>query len=247
MMALLLGLLGLALLWPVPRFLARSATALRYPAAALALWQLVGLASGVTAVAGLASLGSTQDGPLWMVPAVAAAGYLLAVTGVVTVRTLRRRWRHRDLLDLVGDPLPEVAGGLVLASPAPMAYCLPGWRPRLVVTSGALATLPGPALSAVLAHERAHLRQRHDLLILPFVAWHAALPFLPGAGTARASVALLIEVLADDAARAAVGPAPLAHALRSVSVAQAGSGAAGSADILTGLTVRQARLDGSLH
>jgi hypothetical protein len=56
---------------------------------------------------------------------------------------------------------------------------------------------------------------------LPFAAWQAALPFLPAARTARVAVALLVEALADDGARARVGAAALADALRTVTLAQA--------------------------
>jgi hypothetical protein len=58
-------------------------------------------------------------------------------------------------------------------------------------------------------------------VLLPFAAWHAALPFLPATRTARAAVALLVEALADDTARARVGDAPLADALHTVALAQA--------------------------
>ena len=137
----------------------------------------------------------------------------------VTIRTLAQRRRHRRLLDLVGTPLPALPGGLLLDSTTAMAYCLPGLRPRMVVTSAAVADLTPQAFAAVVVHERAHLNQRHDLVVLPFVAWQAALPFLPGARTARAAVALLVEALADDAARTQVGSQPLGEALRAVSMA----------------------------
>ena len=100
-----------------------------------------------------------------------------------------------------------------------MAYCLPGLRPRMVLTSATLADLSPAALAAVVAHESAHLTQRHDLVVLPFVAWQTALPFLPSSRTARAVVALLVEALADDAARALVGPQPLSEALHAVAMA----------------------------
>jgi Zn-dependent protease with chaperone function len=108
-----------------------------------------------------------------------------------------------------------------------------------VLTSAVLALEPA-ALSAVLAHERSHLAQRHDLVTLPFAAWQAALPFLPAARTARVAVALLVEALADDAARARVGAGPLAAALRTVALAQApcDAGGPGALDV----PIRLARL-----
>ena len=53
-----------------------------------------------------------------------------------TLRTLRVRARHRDLLDLLGTPWPAAPGARVLDHPVPVAYCLPGLRSRLVVSGG---------------------------------------------------------------------------------------------------------------
>jgi Zn-dependent protease with chaperone function len=218
-----LFLTALALAGPVPHRLARSRTALRHPVPALLAWQAIGACTGLAAIGAALAVG-TGDGTSALVGLVVAAllaGYLLAVSAWVTVRTLARRRSHRDLLDLVGTPLPALPGGRLLVSGTPVAYCLPGRRPRLVLTSAVLARLQPAALDAVVAHERAHLSQHHHLVLLPFAAWHAALPFLPAARTARAAVGLLVEALADDTARARVGDAPLADALHTVALAQA--------------------------
>jgi hypothetical protein len=95
-----------------------------------------------------------DDGPLWTrwasgVLATILAGYLLAVAAPVSWATLRRRRRHRELLGLVGQPLPELPGGRLLDSATAMAYGLPGLRPRMVVTSAALTNLSAPALALV--------------------------------------------------------------------------------------------------
>src|SRR3712207_7752894 len=47
---------------------------------------------------------------------------------------------------------------------------------------------------------RSHLREHHHLLLLPFVAWEAALPVLPAAARAHAAVRELVEMRADDVA-----------------------------------------------
>jgi Zn-dependent protease with chaperone function len=109
-----------------------------------------------------------------------------------------------------------MAGARVLAHPLPVAYCLPGLRSRLVVSEGTLAALAPDELEAVLAHERAHLRERHDLVVLPFVAWGATAPWVPGMACAQAAVAALVEMRADDVARDRTGEAALAGALRQV-------------------------------
>ena len=126
----------------------------------------------------------------------------------VTVRTLRTRRRHRDLLDLLATPWPAVPGAHVLDHPVPVAYCLPGLRSRLVLSAGVLDALEPAAVAAVLAHERAHLRERHDLVVLPFVAWGATAPFVRGMVCAQLAVAALVEMRADDVADRGYHPHP---------------------------------------
>src|SRR5262249_2109148 len=79
-----------------------------------------------------------------------------------------------------------------------------------------LAALPPDELAAVLAHERAHAKGRHELVIQPFVAWQSALPFLAPAHRATAAVAELVEMLADDAAAEATSRLTVARALARV-------------------------------
>ena len=69
---------------------------------------------------------------------------------------------------------------------------------------------------AVLAHERAHLRERHDLVVLPFVAWGATAPFVRGMVCAQFAVATLVEMRADDVAVRQASPARLSEALRAM-------------------------------
>jgi len=90
----------------------------------------------------------------------------------------------------------------VVDYPSAAAYCLPGLRSRsrIVVSVGALELLGRGELAAVLAHERAHLRERHDLVLLPFTALRRAFPRSATCTGAHRSVALLVEMLADDRA-----------------------------------------------
>jgi Zn-dependent protease with chaperone function len=238
--ALLLLVFGVLLAEPVSRALAGARWPARDPVGALLVWQAVGLAGGLSLVgAGIvyglaalgpslpAALGALAAGPtavLWLgldhalalLAGLALAGWLLAVLAVTTSRTLRARRRHRDLLDVLATPWPAVPGARVLDHPVPVAYCLPGRRSRLVLSAGALDTLDPVQVDAVLAHERAHLRERHDLVVLPFVAWGATAPFVRGMVCAQVAVAALIEMRADDVAAARVAPAELAGALRAV-------------------------------
>ena len=98
---------------------------------------------------------------------------LIASAGAV----LRDRRRHRALLSLLAHGDPKVPGALVVDYPAAAAYCVPGLRSRIVISAGALDLLDQAELAAVLAHERAHLRERHDLVLLPFTALARAFPW----------------------------------------------------------------------
>lgn len=162
--------------------------------------------------------------PLWTAYVVVGlltllVGARLGFTAVrVAVRTRRRRARHRALVDLLDEASTPALHGRsadlrVLAAAQPLAYCLPGVRARVVVSEGALAALQPEELRAVLAHERAHLGARHDLVLEAFVVLLEAFPRGVRSRSALDAVRLLVELLADDVARGAAGPAPLARAL----------------------------------
>lgn len=148
---------------------------------------------------------------------------LLIAVLLVAVGTRRRRAHHRMVVDLLGDHLTEdhlrddhggdTHGVRVLHVREPLAYCLPGMRSRVVLSEGTLTALTHPELAAILRHERAHLRARHDLVLESFVAVHAAFPRFVRSASALNAVRLLVELLADDAAVRATGPTPLARAL----------------------------------
>ncbi len=107
----------------------------------------------------------------------------------------------------------------------PLAYCLPGVRSRVVLSEGTLSALTDTELVAILSHERAHLRARHDLVLEAFVAVHTAFPRFVRSGSALNAVRLLVELLADDAAVRTAGPAPLARALVACASARTPTGA----------------------
>jgi Zn-dependent protease with chaperone function len=241
--ALGLLVLGVALAEPLSRMLARAHWPARDPVGGLLVWQAVGLSGGLAllgagVVYGVAPLGSSLTAALPVIVRELVAGRLPAGLGIlhilalllalalalrlvgvlvaVSFRTMRVRARHRDLVDLLGTPWPAVPGAHVLDHPVPVAYCLPGLRSRLVLSAGVLDALDVDGVRAVLAHERAHLRERHDLVVLPFVAWGATAPFVRGMVCAQIAVAALIEMRADDVAACRVAPSQLTGALRSM-------------------------------
>jgi Zn-dependent protease with chaperone function len=140
-------------------------------------------------------------------------------TGASLRHAAKARRRQRDLLALVGRADPAAPGALVLDHPSATAYCVPGLRPRVVISAGALSLLPRDELAAVLSHEEAHAKERHDLVLLPFTALVRALPGVSWVVRAVAAVALLVEMRADDRARRLHNDRLLAAALARIATA----------------------------
>ena len=250
-----------ALAHVVPHRLARADWPRRSPAAGLLLWQAVGTTAGLLAVqavvtVALAPAGATHasavqavvDGQAptrwWsLLAAVAAAVLVLRLVSVFTVsavRTLRARHRNRVLVDLVATRNPLLPGTRVVDHDLPLAYCLPGLRPRVVLSRGVLDLLREDEVRAVLAHEDAHVVQRHDLVVLPFAAFGATFPRLRPVRTASDQVALLVEMLADDRATRLHPPQVLARGLYKVGAASVPSGGLGAT--ADGVLLRAQRL-----
>lgn len=221
--AALLTLLAATLAVPVPVALARAAWPTRAPARALLLWQGIALAGGFSMIGALVALGlallpfSEIGGGIVFGSAAVLAAYLLGHLAVTVAVVVRSRRRHRALLALLTSPHPTRSSTLVLEDSAPLAYCVPrGWNSLTVLSRGLLDRLGPDELSAVVAHERAHLEQRHDILLIAFRAWRSALPWFPIAARAAEEVDVLVELLADDSARRVVSDTTLARAIASV-------------------------------
>ncbi|MCO5992223.1 M56 family metallopeptidase [Actinoallomurus rhizosphaericola] len=130
----------------------------------------------------------------------------------------RERGRRLDALTLLGRADARL-GVTVVDHATATVYCVPGRRSRIVVTSGALAALDDAQLSAVLAHERAHLRQRHHLALTASRALVRAFGPLPPFTAAQAQIAYLVELAADDAAARRTGRLTVAESLLTLSEA----------------------------
>ncbi|WP_405181358.1 M56 family metallopeptidase [Nocardia sp. NBC_01377] len=246
---------GLALLLagPAPALLSRAKWPYRTPRAALVLWQAIALAAVLSAFgSGLAIAAELlvpgPDGrpttsptreidalglPLWLAYVFVFALTLLVGARLifsvvrVGVHTRRRRAHHRMLVDLLDQsgPYRRAADIRVLAATEPIAYCLPGLRQRVVLSEGTLTNLDDAEVTAIVSHERSHLRARHDLVLEAFTAVHEAFPVVVRSRAALGSVKLLIELLADDSAVKVTGPAPLARALVACAKSTAPQGA----------------------
>jgi Zn-dependent protease with chaperone function len=243
--SILLAAFALALAWPVPVILARSRWQWRAPATALVLWQAIALAGGVSMIGSLVAFGLVPFGD--DVPSSLAglgraittgtpvsgsdvihlaslcAGVLLGVhlvlnLALTVIISERQRRRHRHLVQLLSSPVPDRPNTRLLDHSVPVAYCLPGTAHSVTVFSAGLVDLLAPSeLAAVIEHEKAHLLQRHYIVLMAFGAWRSSLPWFPIATRAHREVGLLVEMLADDFARRAVDDRALATAIALVS------------------------------
>lgn len=150
----------------------------------------------------------------------------LAVLAVVTARFLRTLVRglraqrnayraHMNLLRITSGDSGATAPVLWLDHHLPFAYSVSG-RPGLVVASTAVRTMPAPQASAVLCHERAHLRGGHHLLVLATQALAVAAPFVPLFRAAPAAIRVLAELDADNSAVRSCGHRAVHAALLTV-------------------------------
>ncbi|MEB0305692.1 M56 family metallopeptidase [Cryobacterium sp. 10I1] len=264
--AIILTVYAIALSLAVPRLLLRANWVDRAPRLAIASWQaltvavvgslaLAGLSFAIP-IAGLGGQGIIDDlqacamalQQQYSTPAGAAVGIggALLAGAVITrcfwglastgARMSRERNAHRRVLDMVGRPDFD-RDIVILDSTEAAVYCMPGIHRRTVVTTAALHALTDEELIAVLAHERAHLTERHDLALAFSVALSHAFHGLPPFRLAARETARLVELRADDVAaarthRLTVAAALLAvvavppHAVPTVALGATGTGAA---------------------
>lgn len=246
-------LAGLAILlaWPIPVMLSRARWSTRSPFAAMVLWQSIALAGGLSMIGallfwGLNPMGNTLFSSLisgvklvlgdpnvnspgtvhiFALSTAALLGFHLVLTLIRAAwRITRQRAKHRHILSLLSEQSPTDPTTLVLDHDTPVAYCLPSFGGSVTVLSrGLVKQLSDDELRAVMAHERAHLDQRHDLLLLAFTSWNDALPWLPTSKLSLAAVQELVEMLADDAALREVEPKTLLRALLTVATGALGT------------------------
>lgn len=244
-----LALAALMLVLVSPSLLSLGTWRVHRPRLALVLWFSAFAAGCACAVASvcaaalsavLAEGGSAYAGVLMTLCAWLGLGVLGAVLGLVSVsaepvvRTQRGTARAISAI----AAMRESRDGFTLVrfvADEPVACAVPGAPPEILISTGLEARLSDPQLRAVLAHERAHLRQHHTLAVRIAKINALCLPRFLGAGRRlRQETRLLIELAADDAAAREVGPAHLANALTRV----------GEATGNTGMLLRARRLEG---
>ncbi|MEU0630439.1 M56 family metallopeptidase [Streptomyces sp. NPDC005989] len=234
-----------------PGVLLRSSWPHRAPALAAVVWQALAVSFSVAATltayalalptehlhAGLvgllhlcgleASAGRPDPGTVHRLATALPAALALALVASFcrhVVRACRARARHRQAVDLVGRHSARLRA-TVLPYDVPAAYCLPGRRPRIVISDAAVHRLTPEQLDAVLRHEQAHIAGRHHLALAAAEAFHSVFRRLPLARHVREQTALLLEMAADDRALRSHSHEVLVTAMYEMAAAQTPQGA----------------------
>jgi BlaR1 peptidase M56 len=155
-------------------------------------------------------------------------GIVTAIALFAIARELRagRRLAH-GLAQLQPEPHE---GLLVIDDDRPEAFCAGLFRPRVYITTGALAKLDEEGLNAVLEHERHHARRRDPLRLAAARVIARSLFFLPGVRELRRGQQMLAEVSADESALAATSGDRSALARAMLSFGDAPDGASSGVD-----------------
>ncbi|MCC9309345.1 M56 family metallopeptidase [Kitasatospora sp. RB6PN24] len=229
----------LPLLFPLPAALLARPVGERLPPRP-ATWLLT-VGALVLAAAGTAALGMLAVTGLIRIPLLARLSHhhwsvlaaqhhdpaslstaLLAGTlaAAVTLLAGRMLWlRARTLAEAASEAacLPGNDQLVVLDDPAAEAYAIPGRPGRIVISTGMLDALDPIEHQVLLAHERAHLSQRHHLFVACAQLAAAANPLLRPLAHA---VGYTVERWADETAGAAVGDrARVARAIGKAAIA----------------------------
>lgn len=256
MTVLLLAGLTATFGWLVPPVLTRMRWITRTPRVGVTVWLCAVAAMSAAAVgAGFAAtvpllreIGGLQElihrCPQWVAAlgahpsdlALAAAGatsslvLLASAIWSVFVQVRRQRsdaWRYVGVLMAAGQAQHKVA---VVPDPRPAAWSLAADNGHVVLTTAAVEILSTDELTAVVAHEHAHLRGRHHLLVALIRAARRAVP-CPLTRRAVPEISELLEMRADDVAASATSTSAVASALFSlIGVAPAGALGAGGGD-----------------
>lgn len=241
MIALALTLVAYALttLAAAPLLVGRGRWRVRRPGLALAVWFALFFSGLIAAAGSLAAAVAAalvqvldasrdSDSALGLLAVIALCwlgfGPLGAALFIVTERTrpilLRERETRDELTDLVQrlryrtEQFGDLTVGF-LHYERPFACALQGAELDVLVSSGAASALTRAELAAVVEHERAHVDMRHGLVLRMAEVNAACLPRVRAAAEMMRSSALLIELVADDAAARQCG-ASIADALRTL-------------------------------
>ena len=235
--AVWLLLYGAALTWLAPPLLTRLTRSGVTPHMGIAAW-LTAIAAALLAWVGAVALGAvaavegmkdstavtlclrlfglSERAPLpgllgsvvLIVTAVVISAVVISRVGRAVLGLRARSHAHAREARMIGHPTDR-PGVLVVDAHRPAAYCVAGKPNAIVVTTGALDALDGSQLSAVLAHENAHIAGHHHQLLMVLRGLATSLPRLPLFRSGAAAVTDLLEMCADDVAARRFGTRPL--------------------------------------
>jgi len=124
--------------------------------------------------------------------AVIAASLLSVLWGICNAaRSVRGLVRTRALG-------PGPAGSVMIGGPGVVVAAAGLSRPRVVISTGALAALDDAELAASLDHERGHIVRRHRYVLLFAEICRALAFFVPGSRAAARELAFHLERNADE-------------------------------------------------
>ena len=183
-----------------------GARALAIAISSLALAAVAAL--GTIAIGFVAAIPWVKDNVLWCSDLARTHGEVPTSVGLLAVATLgimgvsaARALRQTLKIHAHGSNAPT-AGMELVDDERPDAYAIGGRRGRIVVTSGMLRLLEPAEQAVLVAHERSHLRHRHNRYTTLAVVAAAAVP--PLRFVSR-RLRLALERWADEDAAAEVG------------------------------------------
>ncbi len=236
----------------------------RRPRVALTAWVMMfGVGCGaflasVPVAVGYAVSEGAAAGPVAATVAMVAAWVLLGLVGGATALVANRAAGWNSGLPTVRAQLTALRAGActhtwrvsgypvdVIDVDEPIALSLRDTGvARVIVSGGLVAAVDAAQLRAIIQHECAHLRWRHDRVAATASLAHAVLPGLPAGRRFTRAARLLIELAADDEAARVCGAGVCADALDRLGELTGAAGMVVRADRVRRLASRTGRRPG---
>jgi Zn-dependent protease with chaperone function len=224
--------LAVAVVALAPRGLTRWGWTIARPRTALLAWGaavLLGVVGFVGGIALVVLADRPADDPFGVAGSPTHGVHLVvAVAGVVAfviavrVRPGAEHAAVRAAMRSGVAPHRLVDGTLVAVVEADhaLACAVPGRSGGVLVSTGLRSRLDDREFAAVVAHEAAHLRERHAAVVAVAESIERAVPWVPGARAMARSTRVLVEFAADDAAARRLGTDVVASAVLAAEAAE---------------------------
>lgn len=161
---------------------------------------------------------------LLALPVAASAVLLVAFLAALRARQEVTRGSARRMRDQARRRRVAGRDVHVIDDEHPFAIAFSSSLGGIVLSTSALDALGARELAAVLAHEEAHVRQRHHLIVSLSGSLRAVLGWVPLVSAAADAIPHYLEIAADNRARASVGTSALVSALLKLGEAPRQSG-----------------------